>query len=130
MKRLVELSRDQEVETGTLYIVSTPIGNLKDISLRALDVLSQVDLIAAEDTRKSRILLNRYAILSSITSLHSYNQKKKTPGLVRRLLDGNSIAVISDAGTPGISDPAYYFVSQAIKENITIEAIPGPAAFV
>lgn len=120
---------EQHLDPGTLYIVSTPIGNLKDISLRAIDVLSQVDLIAAEDTRKSRVLLDRYNVNTPVTSFFSYNQVKKSPELIRRLINDDCIAIISDAGTPGISDPAYYLVKQAIQKNIKIEAIPGAAAF-
>ena len=120
---------EQGEETGILFVVSTPIGNLKDISLRALDVLSQVDLIAAEDTRKSRILLNRYDIKVPVTSFYSYNQRKKTPSLIKRLLEGKNLALISEAGTPGISDPAYYLVAAAIENRINIVAVPGATAF-
>ncbi len=116
--------------TGKLYLVSTPIGNLKDITLRALEVLSQVSLIAAEDTRRSGILLKHYQIETATTSYFDFNQQKKTPALIQKLKAGESIALISDAGTPGISDPAFYLVREAIKENITIEAIPGATAFV
>jgi 16S rRNA (cytidine1402-2'-O)-methyltransferase len=120
---------EQHLEPGTLYIVSTPIGNLKDISFRAIDVLSQVDLIAAEDTRKSRILLERYNIVAPLTSFYSYNQVKKTPELLKRLENKDTVAIISDAGTPGISDPAYFLIKNAIEKNINIEAIPGASAF-
>lgn len=116
--------------SGKLYLVSTPIGNLKDISFRALEVLSEVDLIAAEDTRHAGVLLKHYDIQTPTTSFYDFNKEKKTPGLINKLKAGNSIALISDAGTPGISDPAFYFVREAIKENITIEAIPGATAFV
>ena len=115
---------------GKLYLVSTPIGNLKDISFRALEVLSEVDLIAAEDTRHAGVLLKHYDIQTPTTSFYDFNKEKKTPGLINKLKAGNSIALISDAGTPGISDPAFYIVREAIKENITIEAIPGATAFV
>lgn len=120
---------ESNTETGILFVVSTPIGNLKDISLRAIDVLSQVDLIAAEDTRKSRILLNRYNIKVPVTSFYAYNQRIKTPSLIVRLLDGKNLALITDAGTPGISDPAYSLVTAAIEKRINIEAVPGAAAF-
>ncbi len=119
---------DFEPETGTLFIVSTPIGNLGDVSFRAVDVLTRVQLIAAEDTRKSRILLNRYKIKTPLTSFFSYNQKKKTSSILKRLKQGDDVAVISDAGTPGISDPAFYLVSRAIQENIGIVAVPGASA--
>ncbi|OQX95630.1 16S rRNA (cytidine(1402)-2'-O)-methyltransferase, partial [candidate division KSB1 bacterium 4572_119] len=113
-----------------MYLVSTPIGNLKDISFRALEVLSNVDLIAAEDTRRASILLNHYEIATPKTSYFDFNKEKKTPGLIRQLTGGKSIALISDAGTPGISDPAFYLVREAIKESINIEAIPGATAFI
>ncbi len=115
---------------GTLYIVSTPIGNLKDITLRALDVLSSVNTIAAEDTRKTGILLKHYGIQTKTTSYFDFNKEKKTPFLLERLKHGDSIAVVSDAGTPGISDPAFYLVRAVIQENIKVEAIPGATAFV
>ena len=113
---------------GTLHIVSTPIGNLGDITFRAVDVLSKVDLIVAEDTRVSRVLLKHYNISTKVTSFHSYNQVKKAPGLVAMLLKNESIAIISDAGTPGISDPAYYLINQAIEKKILIVPAPGASA--
>lgn len=116
--------------TGKLYLVSTPIGNLKDITLRAIEVLKNVDLIAAEDTRHAAILLKHYDIVTSTTSFFDFNKEKKTPGLIQKLIQGLSIAVISDAGTPGISDPAFYIVREAIRQGIMIEAIPGATAFV
>lgn len=116
------------MDVGTLYIVSTPIGNLGDITYRAVEVLSKVDLIAAEDTRVSRVLLAHYNISARVTSFHSYNQVKKTPDLLGKLLNNESIAVISDAGTPGISDPAYFLVTKAIERNIPIVPIPGASA--
>lgn len=116
--------------TGKIYIVSTPIGNLKDITLRALEILSTVELIAAEDTRKASILLNHYDIRTKTTSYYDYNKEKKTPALIAQLKSGNSIAIISDAGTPGISDPAFYLVRAALQQGIDVEAIPGPTAFV
>jgi len=117
------------MESGVLYIVSTPIGNLGDITYRAVEVLSQVDLIAAEDTRTSRILLQRYGIRTPTTSFHAHNQVQKAPALLQRLRDGQSIAVISDAGTPGISDPAHYLVTRAIEAGVSVVPIPGAAAF-
>jgi len=116
--------------TGKLYLVSTPIGNLQDISFRAVKILSEVDLIAAEDTRHAGILLKHYDIQTPTTSFFDFNKEKKTPWLIKKLKTGNSIALISDAGTPGISDPAFYIVQEAIKENIVIEAIPGATALV
>ena len=117
------------MEKGALYIVSTPIGNLGDITYRAVEVLSRVDLIAAEDTRTSRVLLERYGIRTPVTSFHSHNQVQKTPVLLQRLQEGQSIAVISDAGTPGISDPAYYLVTRAVEAGVEVVPIPGAAAF-
>ncbi len=120
----------QTPPSGTLYLVSTPIGNLKDMSFRAVEILSSVDLIAAEDTRHAGILLKHYEIHTPTTSFFDFNKERKTPGLIQQLKAGKSIALISDAGTPGISDPAFYLVREAIKNNITIEAIPGATAFV
>ncbi len=118
-----------QLKPGTLYLVSTPIGNLRDITLRALDILSGVDLIVAEDTRTSKILLDAYQVRTPVISYHDFNKERVTPGLIARLKADQSVAVISDAGTPGISDPAFYLVRQAIAENITIRAIPGATAF-
>ena len=122
--------KEESVKPGTLYLVSTPIGNLRDISLRAIDVLSKVDLIAAEDTRVSKILLQHYAIKTALISYHDFNEERATPHLIEKLKANQSLAIISDAGTPGISDPAFYLVRQAIQEGINIEAIPGATAFV
>jgi len=118
----------EEIEAGALYLVATPIGNLADISYRAVHILQNVDLIAAEDTRKSAVLLNHYNIRNRISSYHSYNIKKETPRLVRRLLDGESVALISDAGTPGISDPGYNLVKECTEKDIRIIPIPGASA--
>jgi len=118
----------EEIEAGALYLVATPIGNLADISYRAVHILQNVDLIAAEDTRKSGILLNHYNIKNKITSYHSYNIKRETPRLVSRLLEGESIALISDAGTPGISDPGYNLVRACAEKDIRIIPIPGASA--
>lgn len=115
---------------GTLYIVSTPIGNLRDITLRALDVLAAVDLIAAEDTRHTRVLLQHYDIQTPTTSYHDYNKDKKVPSLLDKLRGGARIAVVSDAGTPGISDPAYRLITACIEADVPIRVIPGPTAFV
>ncbi len=118
------------VSAGKLYLVSTPIGNLEDITFRAIHVLKQVDLIAAEDTRHSAVLLKHYGITTPTTSFHAFNIAKKTPGLIQKLLQGESIALISDAGTPGISDPAFHLVREAIANDIAIEAIPGATALI
>ena len=117
-------------QSGKLYLVSTPIGNLKDITFRAIEVLTNVDLIAAEDTRHAGILLKHYDIATATTSFYDFNKEKKTLGLIQKIREGQSIALISDAGTPGISDPAFYLVREAIREGIAVEAIPGATAFV
>ncbi|MEP0821485.1 MAG: 16S rRNA (cytidine(1402)-2'-O)-methyltransferase [Ignavibacterium sp.] len=118
------------LSSGTLYIVSTPIGNLEDITYRALKVLAGVDLIAAEDTRKTKILLDHYGISKPMVSYFSYNERQRTPQLIRQLEEGKSIALVSDAGTPGISDPAHTVVVAALEHGIPIIPIPGPSAFV
>ena len=125
----LNLTSISPAKEGKLFIVSTPIGNLKDITFRAIEVLASVDLIAAEDTRRSAILLKHYNIRTKTTSYHDFNKEKKTPDLIEKMKNGLSIAVISDAGTPGISDPAYYFVRAAIQQNLQVEAIPGATAF-
>lgn len=117
------------VQRGTLYIVSTPIGNLEDISRRAINILSEVDLVAAEDTRTTKILLDHYNIRKSLISYFSYNEIKRIPELTSKLKSGTSIALVSEGGTPGISDPAYRMIKTAISENIPVVAIPGPVAF-
>ena len=114
---------------GTLFVVSTPIGNLEDITLRALRVLKEVDLIACEDTRRTHLLLKHYNIKNSLTSYHDYNKERKTPELVRFLKSKKSLALVSDAGTPGIADPAYFLVKKAIFEKIEVVSVPGVSAF-
>lgn len=111
-----------------LYIVSTPIGNLEDITMRAINTLKTVDYIAAEDTRHSGILLKKYEINTPTISFHSYSDERKLAHLIEILQQGKSIALISDAGTPGISDPAYALVKRAIEENIRVIPIPGASA--
>jgi 16S rRNA (cytidine1402-2'-O)-methyltransferase len=115
---------------GTLFVVATPIGNLEDITARALRVLREVSLIAAEDTRRTARLLTRYAIQTPMTSLHEHNEEKKTPQLVERLRAGSDIAIVSDAGTPTISDPGERLIRAAIDCEVRVEAIPGPTAAV
>lgn len=115
--------------TGKLYIVSTPIGNLDDITYRAVKILSNVDLIAAEDTRVTKVLLDHYSISKPIISYYSYNESRRTPELIEKLKQGTSIALVSDAGTPGISDPAFRIIRAALDHHIAVEAIPGPSAF-
>lgn len=113
---------------GTLYVVATPIGNLEDVTLRALRILREVSLIAAEDTRRAARLLQHYSISTRTTSLHEHNERSKTPGLIARLAAGESIAVVSDAGTPVLSDPGAYLVAAAHAAGIRVEPIPGPNA--
>ena len=111
-------------------MVSTPIGNLADITYRAVHILKNVDLIAAEDTRKSSVLLRNYQISTPLRSYHSYNLKRETPKLIDLLKQGKAIALISDAGTPGISDPGFHLARACIEEHIRVVPIPGPSAFV
>jgi 16S rRNA (cytidine1402-2'-O)-methyltransferase len=113
---------------GTLFVVATPIGNLEDISARALRVLREAALMAAEDTRRTAQLLARYAITTPSTSLHEHNEHKKASSLIERLQRGDDIALVSDAGTPTISDPGRQLVADAIRAGIRIESIPGPNA--
>ena len=109
-------------------MVATPIGNLGDISARALEVLAEVDLVAAEDTRKSRVLLSRHGLSTPLTALHEHNEERQSPMLLERLLGGASIALVSDAGTPLISDPGYRLIGMAAEAGIDVVPIPGPSA--
>lgn len=113
---------------GKLYIVATPIGNLEDITLRAINILKDVDIIAAEDTRHTLKLLNHFEISKPLISYHRHNEDIKTDILINKLLDGNNIALVSDAGTPAISDPGEEVVKEAIKNNIEVIPIPGACA--
>ena len=115
---------------GTLFLVATPIGNLEDITARALRVLAEVSMIAAEDTRRTANLLSRYAITTPTTSLHEHNETRKAPSLIARLRAGEHVALVSDAGTPLISDPGQHLIRLAIDEGIRVEPIPGPSAIV
>ena len=114
--------------SGTLYLVATPIGNLEDITLRALRILKEVDLIAAEDTRNTLKLLNYYDIKKSMISYHRHNEEEKKEHLIKKLKDGENIAIVTDAGTPGISDPGEVIVKKAIEEGINVIPIPGACA--
>lgn len=111
-------------------MVATPIGNLEDITLRALKTLKEVQLIAAEDTRHTGLLLKHFGIDTPLSSFYSYNQKEKAPELIQRMMDGADVALVSDAGTPGISDPAVALVSQAIQSGIKVVPIPGATALI
>lgn len=115
---------------GTLYIVSTPIGNLEDITLRALRVLKEVDAVAAEDTRHSSKLLHHYGISKPLLSYWGEKEKVKSEEVLEKLLSGQSVALISDAGTPGISDPGSVLIGKALKEGISIVPVPGPSALI
>ena len=113
---------------GILYVVATPIGNLEDISKRAIDTLNSVDIIACEDTRTSSILLKHFNINKKTVSYHKFNEKGKSNDLISMLLSGKNIALISDAGCPCISDPGSILVHEAIQNNIEVIAIPGASA--
>lgn len=115
---------------GILYLVATPIGNLEDITFRAIKILNEVDIIAAEDTRQTLKLLNYYKISKKLVSYHRHSEDKKLEFLISKLKEGNNIAVVSDAGTPAISDPGQDIVQSAIKENIKIIPIPGACALI
>ncbi len=116
--------------TGGLYIVPTPIGNLKDITLRALDALKEVELILAEDTRTTSNLLNHYQITKPLSPYHQHNEHKVLQHLIDQLSHGKKMALVTDAGTPGISDPAFLLVRECIKAGIKVECLPGATAFV
>jgi 16S rRNA (cytidine1402-2'-O)-methyltransferase len=122
--------KPEERQPGVLYVVSTPIGNLEDITLRALRVLREVDFIAAEDTRRTRQLLTHYGIHKPLISYHKYNRRMREKTLLQELHEGKCIALVTDAGTPGISDPGEDLVRRAIQEAIPLIPIPGPAALV
>jgi 16S rRNA (cytidine1402-2'-O)-methyltransferase len=113
---------------GTLFVVATPIGNLEDITLRALRVLREVAVIAAEDTRRTANLLARHGITTPTTSLHEHNEARKTPAIIARLQQGENVALVSDAGTPVVSDPGAQVIRAAIDAGIRVEPIPGPSA--
>ncbi len=113
---------------GAIYLVATPIGNLEDITLRALRVLREADLIACEDTRQTRKLLNHYQIRKPLVSYHEHNEAARAEELVERAVSGQAVAVVSDAGTPGISDPGYRVVARAIARGVPLVPVPGPVA--
>jgi len=113
-----------------IYLIPTPIGNLEDMTLRGIRLLKEVDLILAEDTRTSQKLLNHYEIKTSMQSFHMHNEHKKVAQVIQEVLRGKTIALISDAGTPGISDPGYLLVHEALKEGVKVECLPGPTALI
>ena len=113
-----------------LYIVPTPIGNLEDITLRALNILKEVDLILCEDTRRSKKLLNHFNIETKVRSHHKFNEHKEAGLVIEKIKSGDKIALVSDAGTPGISDPGFLLVRTCLENNIEIDCLPGPTAFV
>jgi len=115
---------------GTLYIVPTPIGNLEDITLRALNTLREVDLVVCEDTRQTSKLLNHFQIQKPLVSFYTYNQLRRIPQIIGELRAGKTAALVSDSGTPGISDPGYYLVRQALEDHLSVVSLPGPSAVV
>lgn len=120
----------EKKESASLYLVPTPIGNLADITLRALETLKAVDLVLAEDTRTSGILLKHYAIAKPLQSFHNFNEHKVLNMLIERMQQGETMALVSDAGTPGISDPGFLIVRECVKAGLRVECLPGPTAFV
>jgi 16S rRNA (cytidine1402-2'-O)-methyltransferase len=113
-----------------LFLVPTPIGNFKDITIRALEVLKAVDVILAEDTRKTGNLLKHFEISKKLTAHHQFNEHKTVKGIAERILNGESIALVTDAGTPGISDPGFLLVRECIQAGVEVECLPGPVAFI
>lgn len=120
---------DSSIHTA-LYLVSTPIGNLKDITLRAIETLKNVNIIASEDTRKTKILLSAYNIKKPLISYYEHNKESRTPQIISKIKSGESVALVTDSGTPGIQDPGFYLVREIIKNGIDVVSIPGPSAFV
>ncbi len=118
----------ESAPTGVLYVVATPIGNLEDITYRAVRVLREADLIACEDTRQTRKLLDHYGIAGKVISYHEHNEQSRAEELMQRLREGAAVAQVSDAGMPGISDPGYRLITLAIENGITVVPVPGPAA--
>ncbi len=116
--------------SGKIYIVSTPIGNLKDITLRAIEILNEVDFILCEDTRVTSVLLKHFNIIKSLISFNAVTESKKIPSIIERLQKGQSFALVSDAGTPAISDPGVRLISEAIQKGIEVIPVPGPTALI
>ena len=115
---------------GILYVVPTPVGNMEDMTFRAVRILKEVDLVLAEDTRTSGILLKHYEIKNQLMSHHKFNEHGTSAGIVQRLLAGENVALISDAGTPGISDPGFFLVREAVRAGVEVQCLPGATAFV
>jgi 16S rRNA (cytidine1402-2'-O)-methyltransferase len=118
------------VRGGTLYLVATPIGNLEDITHRALRTLGEVDVVAAEDTRHTRRLFDRYGVATRLVSLFEHNERQRIPALIERLKQGESVALVTDAGSPGIADPGFPLVRAAVAEGLRVESVPGPSAVI
>ncbi len=116
--------------SGVLYLIATPIGNLGDITYRAVEALKNSDVIACEDTRHTRILLDHYGIRKPLVSYHDFSEKRQAPALVARIRAGETVALVSDAGTPGVADPGFRLVREALREGVRVEMLPGPTAFV
>ena len=116
------------MSSGVLYLVSTPIGNLGDLTHRAVEVLKNADLIACEDTRHSKILLGHHGIRKPLVSVFDFSEKRRAPRIIHRIKEGAKVAFISDAGTPGIADPGYRLIAEAIRENVRLGVLPGPSA--
>lgn len=127
-KKIDRPTPENDTKRGILYVVATPIGNLEDITLRALRILKEVDLIAAEDTRHTRKLLSHFTISTPMLSYYKEKEQERTAVIISRLQNGQNVALVSDAGTPGISDPGSILVENAVAENIRIEPIPGPSS--
>src|SRR5579859_1883182 len=123
------MANEESVARPALYLVATPIGNLEDITLRALRVLKEVDVIACEDTRQTQKLLNHYAITTRTTSYHEHNEMTRSAELLREMQEGSSVALVTDAGMPGISDPGFRLISLAIRHHLPVVPIPGASAF-
>lgn len=120
----------EEGERGVLFLVATPIGNLEDASPRALRVLGEADVVAAEDTRRTRRLLDHFGIEARVESLFEHNERSRIPALLRRLQSGQKVAVVTDAGSPGISDPGFPLVRAAVADGVRVESVPGPSAVI
>ncbi len=128
MSDVKQVTQDATVQPGTLYVVATPIGNLEDLTFRALRILQEVDLVAAEDTRHSRKLFNHYGIKTSLTSYFEHNEVAKGEQLVKLLASGKTVALITDAGTPAISDPGFLLVQRCRANQVPVASVPGPSA--